>query len=77
MTLHKCSDSDCPHFKQATTRGCACHRTDEQVRTALITDVSAALYQYRSDLLRPPSPDSVERRLVWTDELIARLQEIV
>jgi hypothetical protein len=31
VTLHRCADTACPHVGQATNKGCACHKTDEQV----------------------------------------------
>jgi hypothetical protein len=33
MSLHRCTDADCPHVGQRTDRGCLCHKTDEQVLT--------------------------------------------
>lgn len=35
------------------------------------SELLAALHQYRSDLMYPPSPDSRERRLAMIDKLIA------
>lgn len=31
MTLHRCTTDHCPYLGQACTRGCRCHKTDEQV----------------------------------------------
>lgn len=36
-------------------------------------DILYALHQYRADLLRPPSPDSRERRIAMIDALIAKV----
>lgn len=37
-----------------------------------IPDFIFALYQYRSDLRRPPSADSIERRHAMIDALLAK-----
>lgn len=31
MTLHRCTEGECPFVGQRTGRGCRCHKTDEQV----------------------------------------------
>ena len=43
MTLHRCNDNGCPYFEQATTKGCLCHKTDEQVLREQVGDLVTAL----------------------------------
>ena len=50
MSLHRCTETDCPFIGQTTTKACRCHRTDEQVlqgrvdtlETVLLDALSAA-----------------------------------
>ncbi len=75
MGLHRCIEAECPCFGQATTRGCGCHQTDEQVLREQRDELLMALYQYRADLRYPPAPDSTERRHAMIDALIAKVGE--
>lgn len=38
-----------------------------------IPDLIAALYQYRSDLIYPPAPDSCERRVAMIADIIDKI----
>lgn len=42
---------------------------------SLHDEMVSAIYQYHSDLRRPPTPDSVQRRLVWVEKIIAKIQQ--
>ena len=42
MGLHRCTEPECPHIGQATSRSCGCHRTDEHVLRAVIREQLAA-----------------------------------
>lgn len=46
---------------------------DEAREPGVFEDILYALHQYRADLLRPPSPDSRERRIAMIDALIAKV----
>ena len=49
MSLHRCTDTDCPYKGQSSPRSCTCHQTDEQtlrVRSAmLLASLQALLSQ--------------------------------
>ena len=34
MGLHRCTEPECPHVGQQTSRSCRCHKTNEEVLTA-------------------------------------------
>ena len=41
--LHRCADHDCPYVGQPSPKGCACHKTDEQVLRDSNAELLAAL----------------------------------
>lgn len=43
--------------------------------SSLRDELASAVYQYRDDLRRPPSPDSIQRRLAWIEKIITRIQQ--
>ena len=43
MSLHRCTTPECPFVGQVTSRGCKCHKTDEQVLRAMNADLLVAL----------------------------------
>jgi hypothetical protein len=43
MSLHRCTETDCLFIGQTTTKGCGCHRTDEQVLRDALKHVSDCL----------------------------------
>lgn len=46
MTLHRCTEAQCPYLGQRSpTTGCACHKTDEQV----LRETLRALYKAVED----------------------------
>lgn len=34
MSLHRCSEAECPYLGEPSSRHCRCHRTDEEVLRA-------------------------------------------
>ena len=48
MSLHRCTDSECPYLGQATNKGCACHLSDVEVLTAINAELVEALGNARS-----------------------------
>lgn len=41
MTLHRCTDAECPYLGQATNKACGCHQTDEQVLHGALRKLAA------------------------------------
>lgn len=40
---HRCSDLDCPHYGQRTTKSCGCHVPSEQLALQAVADLLQAL----------------------------------
>lgn len=43
MSLHRCTETECPFIGQTTSRSCLCHKTDEQVLAERVKDLTIAL----------------------------------
>lgn len=43
MGLHRCTFAECPFVGRQTSRGCNCHKSDEQVLSEVASKMLAAL----------------------------------
>ncbi len=51
MGLHRCIQADCIYFAQAATRGCGCHKTDEQVLIDELREARTTLSILRTQVM--------------------------
>lgn len=57
MSLHRCTEAECPFVGQTTNRSCRCHRTDEQVQGERIASLVEALEALCDDIDEHHAPD--------------------
>lgn len=83
MSLHRCTEPECPYQGQPSGRGCGCHKTDERVlreRVAALVDMLETVREEIEgfvDVVDGPEGYEHEQRPNWAMSLTQEIDEVI